>query len=232
VRPADHGKSDDSMAALIRDIEKLVLQCEDGSDEATTTVTYHYKYNQLGRRYSKAPAFQTLDGGLRKLIAAPYYWDLDFENCYPVLLTSICDCLKKPGGTPILKMFVHQRQQLMRRIMQFYNCSRKAAKQLVIKHLHGGKVRQWLVDWKIADDICARTAQSGHCKIVMDLERESTAVAEFFLKNYPEFQQLLEQIQEQERANGVEAHNMSGPMTAACPRPNPEQVRVPAKPGG
>eukprot|EP01046_Picozoa_sp_COSAG06_P027748 COSAG06_NODE_2467_length_6812_cov_3.322211_1_plen_222_part_00 len=102
----------------------------------------------------------------------------------------------------------------MRRIMQFYNCSRKAAKQLVIKHLHGGKVRQWLVDWKIADDICARTAQSGHCKIVMDLERESAAVAKFFLKNYPEFQQLLEQIQEQERANRVESHNMSGPMTA------------------
>ena len=48
----------------------------------------------------------------------------------------------------------------------------------------------------------------------MDLERESAAVAEFFLKNYPEFQQLLEQIQEQERSNGVEAHNMSGPMTA------------------
>eukprot|EP01050_Picozoa_sp_SAG11_P016376 SAG11_NODE_2229_length_3658_cov_3.278730_3_plen_200_part_00 len=111
-------------------------------------------------------------------------------------------------------MFVNQREELFRRIMQFYNCSRKAAKQLVIKHLHGGKVRQWLVDWKIADDICARIAQSGHCRIVMDLETESADIAAFFLDSFPEFKTLLDTIQAQERANSVQPRNMSGPMTA------------------
>lgn len=208
------GKSLDSVSSLQRDIAKLLVVCDSDEDEATMAVSYHHKFPDLGRRYATAPAFQTLDGGLRKLIASPFYWDLDFENCYPVLLTSICASLGKPGGTPILSMFVHQREELFRRIMQFYNCSRKAAKQLVIKHLHGGKVRQWLVDWKIAEDICARVAQSGHCRIVMDLETESADIAAFFLDSFPEFKSLLEKIQAQERANGVQPRNMSGPMTA------------------
>ena len=35
-----------------------------------------------------------------------------------------------------------------------------------------------------------------------DLERESKAIAEFFVESFPEFGELLERILTQERANG------------------------------
>jgi hypothetical protein len=127
---------------------------------------------------------------------------------------NICQTLRKPGGTPMLAMYVNQRDQILGRLMQFYDCSRKAAKELILKHLHGGKVNKWLSDWNIRDDICARAAREGHSRIVVDLERESKAIAEFFVDSFPEFGELLERILTQERANGVAAHNQSTIMTA------------------
>eukprot|EP01050_Picozoa_sp_SAG11_P016375 SAG11_NODE_2229_length_3658_cov_3.278730_2_plen_201_part_00 len=67
------GKSLDSVSSLERDIKKLLVVCDSDEDEATMAVSYHYKFPEMGRRYATAPAFQTLDGGLRKLIASPYY---------------------------------------------------------------------------------------------------------------------------------------------------------------
>jgi hypothetical protein len=40
--------------------------------------------------------------------------------------------------------------------MQFYECDRHAAKNLALKHLHGGKVRKWSTDFNISDDVHVR----------------------------------------------------------------------------
>ena len=78
---------------------------KDEDTAATTKVKYHYIYDTLGRRYTVSPGFQTLDGGLRKLIAAEFYWDLDFANCYPVIITNVCRQLGMSGGTPVLDRY-------------------------------------------------------------------------------------------------------------------------------
>jgi hypothetical protein len=206
-----HGKTKDSVESLQRNIAALMGLVQDGDSAVTMPVGYHYIFAQLGRRYAPSPAFQTLDGGLRKLIAAPHYFDIDFANCYPVLLMNVCRTLHKP---PILDIFVSQWEQMLSHLRQFYDCSRAAAKQLVLKHLHGGKVGKWLTDWSIRDDICARAARDGHSRVVIDLERESAAIADFFVASFPEFGDLLERIVVQERANGVAPHNQSTTMTA------------------
>eukprot|EP01043_Picozoa_sp_COSAG02_P077346 COSAG02_NODE_16882_length_1047_cov_18.109705_2_plen_155_part_00 len=87
------------------DIAKLLLHTEEGDTTSTTQVQYYYIYDTLGRRYTQSPAFQTLDGGLRKLIAAEFYWDLDFANAYPVIITNISRQLGMTGGTPILDQY-------------------------------------------------------------------------------------------------------------------------------
>ena len=104
-----HGKTKDSVESLQRDITALLTLVQNGDTDATMPVSYHHIFDNLGRGYAPAPAFQTLDGGLRKLIGAPHYWDLDMANCYPVLLMNICQTLRKPGGTPMLAMYVNQR---------------------------------------------------------------------------------------------------------------------------
>ena len=53
----------------------------------------------------------------------------------------------------------------------------------------------------------AHAPLARHSRIVVDLERESKAIAEFFVESFPEFRELLERILTQERADGVATHN-------------------------
>ena len=72
--------------AMVRDITGLIeygrqnhVQ-DDGVIEVS--VTYHYKYAQLGRRYATAqvPTLQSMGSGIRKTAGEGTYWDLDFHS--------------------------------------------------------------------------------------------------------------------------------------------------------
>ena len=69
--------------------------------------------------------------------------------------------------------------------MRFYECDRHAAKNLVLKHLHGGKVRKWLTDFNISKDVCAKVAKAGHHRIVTSLEKECEEITKFFMDTFP-----------------------------------------------
>jgi hypothetical protein len=196
------------MKSLRRNIDGM-MACD-----STISVTYSYKHGTLGRRYA-APygtAFQSIDGGLRKLLAEPYYWDLDFENCYPVLIFHICKAFGHK--TPLLERFVFEREKMLGELMRFYECDRHAAKNLVLKHLHGGKVRKWLTDFNISKDVCAKVAKVDHHWIVTSLEKECDRITKFFMDTFPEFKDLLQQIHRKQRADGVLDKDLKGDVTA------------------
>jgi hypothetical protein len=98
--------------------------------------------------------------------------------------------------------------------MQFYECDRHAAKNLVLKHLHGGKVRKWLTDFNISKDVCAKVAKVDHHRIVTSLEKECEDITKFFMDTFPEFKDLLQQIHRKQRADGVLDKNLKRDVTA------------------
>eukprot|EP01047_Picozoa_sp_COSAG01_P096825 COSAG01_NODE_27249_length_690_cov_1.653130_1_plen_229_part_11 len=130
----------EQVKSMIGDMVKLLAIRPNSDGYGEIRVSYHYIYGEFGRRYcdGRQACFQNIQGGVRKTIAEGLYWDLDFENCFPVILYHTCKHYDQP--TPVLERIVKDREKLLSEIMAFFSCTRKAAKQLVLKHIHGGRI--------------------------------------------------------------------------------------------
>ena len=187
----DPGKATDS---VVCDLKKIIAA-------GPTNGVFYVRHNSIGRRYASSDvSLQNIDGGVRKLVAGKYFYDLDFANCFPVIITSLCKAFNHP--VPVLDKYVQDRDIVLDQIKSFYDCTRDDAKTLVLRYLHGGKVNKWLSDAGIRDELCAKAARDGHCPIVMQLETECRNVCKFFLTKFPQFQSLLDHMNAKRESEG------------------------------
>ena len=208
---AEYSLKTGSMLKLRRDItDFMALPHEAGV--GSNIVSYHYKFgDQLARRYAGGPSFQNIKGDLRKAICAAHYWDLDFENSYPTILRHAFVC--KGGDLGLIPTFARygqpeHRENMLTSIMNYYCVSRKAAKNCILAHCHGGKMdgrrwvdvsgqeqhTGWVNDWDVSDSVRVKVSREGHLDIVDAIAVEAELLCESLLKAFPEFAQTLAQV--------------------------------------
>lgn len=76
------------------------------------------------------------------------YYDLDMDNCHPVLLRGIIANSLPEGKKielefPYLSEYCENRKGLIEKVMRGYNCDRKRAKQAFISLMYNGSVASW-----------------------------------------------------------------------------------------
>jgi hypothetical protein len=199
--------SDGSIQKLQRDIEKF-MELPHTGDTGRHAVSYHYKFGyQLGRRYASSCSFQNITGQLRKLLAAKFYWDIDFENSYPTILFHLSTQRGlAEAGIPVMARYLHDREACLHEIMAFYEVTRDAAKNCFIAHCHGGGMdgrekKGWMNEWGVGDDVRIKVSRQGHLKLVGDFKVECNRICEFLLGQYPEFKDLICQVNQRLPAN-------------------------------
>jgi hypothetical protein len=118
------------------------------------TVTYSKK-REIGRRVASHPSSQHCPSGLRPLIQGRFYKDGDIVNCHPVLFKQVgrnADGVG-PHDLAIVEEYVDHRDEVLRRIAEFYGVSPASCKFAVIRVLNGGSISAWVHDTK-----CPRNA--------------------------------------------------------------------------
>jgi hypothetical protein len=126
-------------------------------------------------------------------------WDLDFENCFPVILLHACKHVDY--DPPVLERCVNDRESVLGEIRDFFGCTRKAAKQLVLKHLHGGKLNQtWYDAFQVSQANRLKQANEP-LQLIADMAAEAKAVRDVFLDTFPEYRLLLDDINVRRRAS-------------------------------
>jgi hypothetical protein len=195
--------------AMLRDINALLAHADRHGTQVLHSVnvfqvkvTYAHKYDQLGREYARAvgslPTLQGMGGGIRKTIAEGLYWDLDFEDCYNTILFAVAQHYEFPPEIiELLRELTQDKDTLRQEVARFYECNVKAAKNLLLKHWMGGRVPQWLKDFHISDDVCARTSRDGHHPIVPRLEDAAPKVLTLMLDKIAPLRPFLERVNEQ-----------------------------------
>ena len=204
-----HYHNQTKRAAMIRVIDQLLAYAESNgaTDTIRVPVTYNYKYAQLGRRYAHAdvPTLQGMPSGVRKTACEHLYWDLDFEDCYNTILYAVAQHFRFPDNLiDLLKRLTEDKKTTRQNVAQFYQCSEKAAKQLLIKHWMGGRVGKWLKDFEISEDICARVARDGHHPLVVRLEDAAPQVRDLMIAKVPDLEPFLQRVNEERRRAGEE----------------------------
>ena len=187
--------------AMVRDITALIeygrqnhVQ-DDGVIEVS--VTYHYKYTQLGRRYADAqvPTLQSMGSGIRKTAGEGTYWDLDFQDCYNTILYAVAKHFHFPEDLiKLLYDMTEDKDKFRQDVAGFYGCTPKAAKNLLLKHWMGGKVGKWLKDFDISLDVRARVATEGHHEVVGRLEDAAPRVRDLMIAAIPALEPFLEEV--------------------------------------
>ena len=220
---------DGSMQKLLRVIAAFMAMPHDNG-VGSNNVAYHYKFgDQLARRYASSASFQNITGGLRKTLAAKFYWDLDFENSYPTILTHT---FAGRGGElariPVFARYCRSEQQweaCLTQIMAFYDVSRKAAKSCFLAHCHGGQMdgrrwtdadgreqrTGWMNEWDVCDEVRVKASRQGHLQLVRDFARECAVVCALLTGQYPEFKGTLVQVNQRLPANKRKTDRMGLP---------------------
>eukprot|EP01047_Picozoa_sp_COSAG01_P033729 COSAG01_NODE_2495_length_7577_cov_26.851565_4_plen_1323_part_00 len=203
----DKDMSDGSIQKLKRDIQTFKAMPNDGT-RGENKVAYHYKFGDgLGRRYANGSSFQNITGGLRKTLAAPFYWDIDFSNSYPTILYHTSTQLGLDAAQiptfGLLCRSKDDREACLAEIVNFYEVTRDAAKCCLLALCHGGGMdghdgKGWMNDqeWGISDDVRLKVSRSGHLPRIRSFQVECNRVCKFLLSKYPEFEDILKQFNE------------------------------------
>jgi hypothetical protein len=78
---------------------------------------------------------------IRQSLATNNFMDIDIENCHPVIY---CQILQKNNiECNNLKLYVENREQLLKDVINAYKVERDDAKQLFISLLYGGGFKAW-----------------------------------------------------------------------------------------
>ena len=127
---------------------------ESDPDIRYLTVTYSKK-REIGRRVASHPSSQHCPSGLRPLIQGRFYKDGDIVNCHPTLFLQVgrnADGVD-PHDLAIVEELVDHRDDVLRRIAEFYGVSPAACKFAALRVLNGGSIFAWVHDAK-----CPRNA--------------------------------------------------------------------------
>ncbi len=155
--------------------------------------TCDLKYNRL---YSGGGTIQSCPRELRNALARMYYDDWDISSCHP---TIVLQTAKKMGvKAPFLEQCVdvkkgdNKKKKVLDMIRKYYECDRKAAKELILRMLNGGgpgtiRKRGWLQAKSIGitKKIQLKVLQEGHLPFVLNLQEELLKLNEAIINSVP-----------------------------------------------
>jgi len=107
-----------------------------------------YEFTQkhsYGRIYPrKGLSYCSMSKRLRHTLAQSHYVDFDIENAHPHILFQICEA--NNISTPTLQDYVANRESRLQELMNYYECSRKKAKEFFLIAIYGGGFNTWKDD--------------------------------------------------------------------------------------
>lgn len=99
-----------------------------------TTNDFIYKSTGGGRLQSKGWCCQGMNKILRHTIAGEYNYDIDIDNCHPVILLWYSNSWNIE--TPALKKYIDNREEFLINYMDFYNVNRDTAKTNILSMIN------------------------------------------------------------------------------------------------
>jgi phage/plasmid-associated DNA primase len=103
-------------------------------------VDYYFskKLEESGRLYAgKSLSLQNFRKDIRQALASRYYYDIDFVNSHPTLISQYCK--KNNINCPYLDKYVSKREDILEEICLFHDIERDKAKKLVLKMCYLGR---------------------------------------------------------------------------------------------
>jgi hypothetical protein len=157
----------------------------EGADGAITNrVTYHQNY-AVGREVvdDALVSLQLCPRAYRGPLAAGHYHDLDMENCHYLIMVQIAE----QHGTPLecVRRYVDTREECLKSVCDFYDVSRRAAKDLFLSVLNGGKPWAWMDKFNVSETLREHLAHGRreHHGLIQDLQREYRVIRDILFKH-------------------------------------------------
>lgn len=121
------------------------------------------------------------------------YYDLDMDNCHPVLLRGILANSLPEGKKieleyPHLNEYCDNRKDIIEKVMRGYNCDRKRAKAAFISLMYNGSVANWKKGDGDADEV--RGTDPMIESFLDKFHDEVGKIADLFIANNPELYKL------------------------------------------
>jgi len=143
-----------------------------------------YERQDLGRKYlaKKRSGYQSIFSIIRRIGMNNKYHSLDLENCHPRLLHDLCKIYSN-YDSEVLGEYINNRASIRADLATYYGTSIELAKKLIIRLMFGGSAEQWRIDNDINID-------TDH-KFVQDLGRELSYIKNWYVCDFPEFDNAL-----------------------------------------
>ncbi len=81
---------------------------------------------------------------IRQTLCKKYYYDIDVENCHPVIINQIAK--KNNIEVDFLEQYIDNRDRIFKECMQIYKCDRDCVKRLFIRLMYFGSFKNWAKD--------------------------------------------------------------------------------------
>ena len=189
----------------------------DSNDVLLLRTDYIIKYG-IGRQVGTWPSLQSCCRKFRGALAKAFYHDIDVANCHFVLMLQVA----KDHGV-VLPTVAHyanpaHREEVLKEVMEFYECGRDSAKQLLLSILNGGGPQAWMHKAKIRQSI-RNNINNGtleHLEIVRSLQGEYQKIRDvMFAKYASQLDELINQIKQDRKFKEFERDDVKEliPMT-------------------
>ena len=126
---------------------------------------------QLGRVYClDGIGLQCMERNIRNMLARDYYWDIDMKNAQPNIL--LTQCIKHGWKCDALEYYIHNRDDVLSSIANYYGCTTAAAKNVIIRLMYLGDDAEWL-----NDTVCSKQPTSS-LEFITRFKEEFNRIAE------------------------------------------------------
>lgn len=107
-----------------------------------------HEINNLTTTHKLTGTMQTFEKSRRAYLCEDIYWDLDQVNSHPSLLISLLIHLELPVPQ-LLKEYIEDREQVLDQIRASYNTDKATAKNLMLRLIYGGTVKNWVTSHQL-----------------------------------------------------------------------------------
>eukprot|EP01043_Picozoa_sp_COSAG02_P015550 COSAG02_NODE_665_length_18739_cov_9.192918_2_plen_1287_part_00 len=168
----------------------------DSNDVLLLGTDYIVKYC-IGRQIGTWPSLQSCCRKFRGALAKVFYHDIDVANCHFVLMLQVAEDHRVDLPTVAHYADSAHRENVLKEVMEFYECGRESAKQLLLSILNGGGPQAWMVNAGVRstlrDDI--NGGKLEHLEVVRSLQGEYQKIRDvMFTKYASQVEELINQI--------------------------------------
>ena len=120
-------------------IQQLILLRAQTSESGINYVWYRRTSGPKGRRFAGCVSLQGIPDRVRQAIIDVSYSDIDMVNAHPTLFLAFAKQLGLKHSS--INIYVTKREQVLKKIMAFFNVSRDASKELMLQLSYGSGLK-------------------------------------------------------------------------------------------